>query len=232
MQATREQLAALAEVDTPTICNALEVIDPAWRTAGFTTRPFTVLDPTLRPIVGVARTATIRATTLPDQDEAAGRARRLRWYERVAARDLPTVAVIHDLDPQPGFGAFWGEVQTHVHRGLGCLGGITDGSIRDLDAAAAGFQLLAGSVGPSHAHVHLVEMGVVVEVHGMTVRDGDLIHADRHGAVVIPPHALQALPATIDRLARKEAVILDAARAPGFDLDQLKAAMERAASLT
>ena len=230
MTVTRDQLAALAEVDTPTICNALEVIDPAWRTQGFTTTPFTVLDPGLKPIVAVARTATIRAMTMPDRDEAAGRARRLRWYERVAAAELPTVAVIQDLDRHPGFGAFWGEVQTHVHAGLGCVGGITNGSIRDLDACAPGFQLLAGAVAPSHAHVHLVEMGVVVEVHGLRVRDGDIVHADRHGAVVVPPHALDALPAMIDRLARKEAVILDAAKAPDFDLAELKAAMERAAA--
>ena len=121
-------------------------------------------------------------------------------------------------------------MQTHVHRGLGCVGGVTNGSIRDLDASASGFQLLAGSVSPSHAWVHLVEVGVVVDVHGMRVRDGDLVHADRHGAVVVPTHALDALPATIERLARKEAVILDAAKSPDFDLARLKAAMERAAA--
>ena len=231
MTITRSQLAELARVDTPTICNALEVIDPAWRTRGFTTRPFTVLDPTLAPIVAVARTATIRATHLPDQDEAAGRARRLRWYHRVAADDLPTVAVIQDLDPEPGFGAFWGEVQTTVHKGLGCVGGITNGSIRDLDASAPGFQLLAGGVGPSHAHVHLVEMGVVVNVHGMTVREGDIVHADRHGAVVVPAAAVAELPATIDRLARKEAVILEAAKALDFDLATLEQAMDASAKV-
>lgn len=231
MTVTRAQLSALREVDTPTMCNALEVIDPAWRTSGFTTTPFVTLDPSLPPLVGVARTATIRAVTMPDNDAAAGRARRLRWYERIAAKDLPTVAVIQDLDRTPGFGAFWGEVQTHVHKGLGCVGGITNGSMRDLDACADGFQLLAGRVGPSHAHVHLVEMGVVVEVHGLTVRDGDLIHADRHGAVVVPAHGVAALPAMIAKLARREAVILDAAKAPGFDLVKLQAAMERAASV-
>jgi len=231
MTATRAQLEALTKVDTPTICNALEVIDPAWRTQGFTTRPFAVLDPRLPPVCGVARTATIRATTPSGQDEAAGRERRLAWYERVAAQDLPTLAVIQDLDPEPGFGAFWGEVQTHVHRGLGCVGGVTNGSFRDVDASAEGFQLLGGLVGPSHGYVHLVDMGGTVEVHGMSVRDGDLVHADRHGAVVIPPHALEALPAMIDKLARKEAVILDAAKAPDFDLDKLRTAMEGAAKV-
>lgn len=231
MDVTKEQLIALAAFDTPTLCNALEVVDPAWRTRGFTTRPFAVLDPRLEPMVGLARTATIRATHLPDRDEADGRARRLRWYARVAAQALPTIAVIQDLDPQPGFGAFWGEVNTHVHRGLGCIGAVTNGSMRDLDACAPGFQLLAGEVGPSHACVHLVEMGVAVNVHGMVVRDGDLVHADRHGAVVVPAHALAALPAIIDRLTRREKVLLDAAKAPGFDVVKLEAAMAEAAKI-
>jgi len=231
MTLTRDQLAALGEVDTPTICNALEAIDPSRRARGFTTSPFAVLDASLKPMVGLARTATIRAATMGERDAAAGRARRLRWYEHVAARDLPTIAVVQDLDRRPGFGAFWGEVQTHVHRGLGCVGAVTNGSMRDLDACAAGFQLLAGTVGPSHAHVHLVETAVVVEVHGLTVRDGDLIHADRHGAVVVPADAVAALPAVIERLARREAVILEAAKAPDFDLAKLKAAMERAAGI-
>ncbi len=229
MTITVELLEVLRGVDTPTICNALEVIDPRWHEQGFTSEPFTVLDPALPPIVGVARTATICARRPAEQDEAAGRDRRLRWYERVAADTLPTIAVIEDVDRPAGFGAFWGEVQTTVHKGVGCVGGITNGSIRDLDAAAPDFQLLAGRVGPSHAYVHLVEMGVAVTVHGMTVKEGDLIHADRHGAVVVPPHAFDALPAMIARLARKEAVILDAARAPGFDLAKLREAMERAA---
>lgn len=229
MAITTNLLDTLAAVDTPTICNALEVLDPAWRTAGFTTHPFTALDPDLKPIVGLARTATIRARNFADQDEAAGRARRLRWYERVAAHDLPTIAVIEDLDKPAGFGAFWGEVQTHVHQGLGCIGGVTNGSIRDLGDCASGFQLIAGSVGPSHAYVHLVEMGCTVSIHGMKVNDGDLIHADRHGAVVVPTHVLDELPAMIERLARREKVILDAAKAPGFDLRELRLAMERAA---
>ena len=67
----------------------------------------------------------------------------------------PTITVIQDLDPEPGFGAFWGEVNTAVHKGLGVLGCITNGSIRDLDMIATDFQLLAGMVAPSHAWVHV-----------------------------------------------------------------------------
>ena len=87
--------------------------------------------------------------------------------------------MIQDIDgADVGYGAFWGEVQSNVHKALGCLGVITDGSIRDIPQWAPGFQALAGSIGPSHAWVHAENFGGEVRVAGMTVRSDDLIHAD------------------------------------------------------
>ena len=228
---TQDDLDALARFDTPTICNALELVAPERRALGFTSAPLVCADPALPPIVGYARTAMIRAAEPPVQTAEAVRALRTEYYEYVAAGPGPTVAVVQDLDARPGFGAFWGEVQTNIHKGLGCLGGITNGSIRDLPDLAPGFQLLAGEVGPSHAHVHLVSIRPRVDIHGMTVQDGDLVHADRHGAVVIPPAAAKALPAAVDLVARREKVILDACKAPDFDIERLKRAMADSAEI-
>jgi len=226
-----EQLAFLGRYDTPTICNAIEIVMPERRAVGFTSEPLVAADPALPPIVGYARTATIRAFRPSGLDAAAERERRLAYYEYVAKPPRPTIVAIQDLDPQPGFGAFWGEVQTAVHKGLGAVGGITSGSMRDLGQLAPGFQLLATKIAPSHAHVHLVEFGGEVTVCGMTVRHGDLVHADRHGAVVIPVEALEGLPAAVERLTRREGVILAAARRPGFGLAELKRAMADAADI-
>ncbi|MCS6877687.1 MAG: RraA family protein [Geminicoccaceae bacterium] len=229
MMPSPELLARLSRVDTPTICNALELVVPERRAKGFTIRPFVVAQPELGPIVGFARTATIRAREPTSRSAAAMKALRLDYYRYVAAvPGTPTVVVIQDLDDPPGFGAFWGEVNTAVHKGLGCLGCITNGSIRDLASLAPGFQLLAGSVGPSHAWVHVEAFGVDVEVHGMSVRHGDLVHADRHGAVVIPLEAAERLPEAIELCARREAPILTAARAPGFTVEKLAAAWAEA----
>jgi regulator of RNase E activity RraA len=138
---------------------------------------------------------------------------------------LPSISVIQDIDaPDTGFGAFWGEVQTHVHAGLGCVGVITDGSVRDLDAMSPGFFVLAGSVMPSHAHVHLVEFGGTVSIAGMVVSANDIIHADRHGAVVIPADAVAKLPEAIDVLARRERVLIEASKQPGFSIERLRQA--------
>jgi regulator of RNase E activity RraA len=103
---------------------------------------------------------------------------------------------------------------------------ITDGSVRDLDAVAPGFFVLAGSIMPSHAHVHLVDFGGTVSVAGMVVSPNDAIHADRHGAVVVPHDVVKQIPAAAELLARREKVVIDAARAPGFSVARLRQAFD------
>jgi regulator of RNase E activity RraA len=219
------ELAALRKWDTPTICNALEIVAPERRAMGFTTKTFHIARPQLPPIVGYARTATVRAMQPPARDKTAMRAQRFAYFDYVAEGKYPRIMVLQDLDSIEGFGAFWGEVQSNIHKGLGCLGGITNGCIRDLDMLADGFQLLAGSINPSHAWTHLVDFGVQVNVHGMTVQSDDLIHADRHGAVVIPHEVARKVAAAGDLLARREAVILSAVKAKGFGVADLKKAI-------
>ncbi len=221
-------LEELRQYDTPTICNALEVVQGRRGDSGFTTEPFVCHDPSLPPMVGYARTATIRSMAPSADPPDVMRERRIAYYEHVAASPGPTIAVIEDLDNRPGFGAFWGEVNTAVHSGLGCLGVVTNGSIRDLDAIAPGFQLLAGKVAPSHAFVHPVEFGCPVTIFGMQVRDNDLLHADRHGAVVIPEENAADLPRGIDIMIRRERLLLTAARAPGFSVDDIRKALAEA----
>jgi len=225
------ELEALRAFDTPTICNALEVVAPDRRVVGFTTAPFVCADPGLAPIVGFARTATIRAAAPAPGDAQAQRARRADYYAHVGQGDGPKVMVIEDRDPAPGFGAWWGEVNSTIHKALGCQGAITNGSMRDLDALAPGFQLLAGMLAPSHAHVHVDGFGDPVRVHGMTVSDGDVVHADRHGAVVIPADTVAALPAAVDLIARRERVILDACADSDFDAEVLRRAMAASARI-
>ena len=219
-------LEALRALDTPTVCNALELVAPERRATGFTVEPLVCARAELPPIVGFARTATIRAMQPGAASGPEMRKKRLSYYEYIGEGPAPSIAVIQDLDgARRGFGAFWGEVNTAIHKGLGCLGCITDGSIRDLDQIAPGFQLLADRVGPSHAHVHLVDFGGQVNVAGMQVQDGDLLHADRHGAVVIPFAVADKIAAAAALLQKREAVILEAARKPGFNAEILARAM-------
>jgi regulator of RNase E activity RraA len=219
------ELAELRKLDTPTVCNALEITSPERRILGFTTKSFRVARPQLPPIVGYARTATVRAMQPPARDKATMRAQRFAYFDYVAEGNYPRIMVIQDLDPIQGFGAFWGEVQSNIHKALGCPGGITNGSIRDIDMLAEGFQLLAGEINPSHAWTHLVDFGTQVNIFGMTVQSGDLVHADRHGAVVIPHDVARKVAEAGALLARREAVILTAVKAKGFKLADLKKAI-------
>jgi regulator of RNase E activity RraA len=221
-------LEALGRYDTPTVCNALELVAPGRRLTGYTVRPLVCPFPDLPPIVGYARTATIRATSEGVMGQEA-RDKRLAYYDYVGTGQAPGISVIQDLDgTEAGYGAFWGEVHSAVHKALGCLGVVTDGSIRDIPQWAPGFQALAGSIGPSHAHVHLVDFGGEVRIAGMTVRSGDLVHADRHGAVVVPHDVAAKVPEAAELCARRETVILDIARSKDFTLARLKAAIAQA----
>lgn len=220
-----DELKALSAWDTPTVCNALEVVAPRRRGFGYTVHPLVCAFPELPPMVGYARTARIRAMQPNAEDAAAAKTRRFQYFDYVATDPGPRIMVIEDLDPAPGGGAFWGEVQTNIHKALGCAGGVTNGSIRDLDAMAEGFQMLAGCLSPSHAWVHLVDFGGEVSVHGMSVRSGDLVHADQHGAVVIPHDVARQIVPAAEMLGRKEAVILDVAKSPDFTVEKLKKAI-------
>ena len=218
-----EEFEYLKNFDTPTIANALEIaVGKRWA-EGFTRKTLIAANPKLKPIVGYARTAMIRSAT--PFDPKTRREKSLAYYEHIAQAPQPTIAVIQDIDNAPGIGAFWGEVNTNIHWGLGCVGAVTNGSMRDLEMMQPQFQCLAASLSPSHAWVHVVDIAVKVDVCGMFVSDGDIIHADHHGAIMIPADLLEKLPAAIDLMARKEKVLLDAAKAPGFNIEKLRAAM-------
>jgi len=224
-----ELVRKLRSVDTPTICNALELAMGGRSAQGFTHGTLVAAPRPMAPMLGFARTACIRAAQPSMRPGADMRQLRLDYYRHVApVNDVPTLVVMQDLDERPGIGSFWGEVNSAVHEGLGVAGVLTNGSVRDLSDLSPGFPILAGSIGPSHAFVHVESIGTPVEVFGLRVAHDDLIHADRHGAVCIPPQCLQALPACIDLVRRKEAPLLAAARAAGFSLAKIEAAMREA----
>ena len=124
----------------------------------------------------------------------------------------PAVAVVEDVDGADAIGAYWGEVNTNVHKSLGLDGALTNGVMRDLGDLPDGFPVLAGSVGPSHGFVHVVDFAKGARVFGLDVDEGDLVHADRHGAVIIPPAVVPDLAAAIETLFRAEDCILGPAK--------------------
>lgn len=174
--------------NTPTIANAIEQISTAdpLRLANLDeTRDFS---PELGPMVGRAMTVTIsgsdpQARVLhPDNFS--------RYREYLASQPGPKIVVVQDLDQPRCHGSIWGEVGANFARALGCVGTITDGAVRDLDEIRnAGFKAIARRLAVSHAHCWPVAWGAEVEVFGVRVAPGQLLHADKHGFVLIPEDA-------------------------------------------
>lgn len=214
----------LRSVDTPTVCNAIEVAQGRRGFDNFTKRSLVAADAALAPVVGFAKTARIKASAPPAEDPETIKARRMAYYRYVSEAPRPAVVVIQDVDYPDSVGAYWGEINAAVHKGFGLSGAVTDGLMRDLDALAPGFQILAGAIGPSHAFVHLLDFDAPVSVLGMEVAPGDLIHADRHGALAVPSDVVAELPAAIETLIAAEKLVLEPAARPDFDFE----AFERA----
>jgi len=213
---TPDLLDLLSRVDTPTVCNAIEVAQGKRGFSAFTRGTMLCSEPG-RAVVGYAVTAQIAALESPTEPPEVIRDRRMAYYKAMHGGPKPSIAVVEDLDFPDCIGAYWGEVNTTVHKGFGMSGALTNGVMRDLGDLPQGFPVVAGSIGPSHGFVHVKSLGMPVTVFGLRVAQGDLVHADRHGALVIPPDVIPALGGAIDRLLRTEKLILDPARHSGFD---------------
>jgi len=224
-------LSRLSELDTPTVCNAIEVVQGMRGFAGFTRIAPVSSAAATKAMVGYARTARIRARLPPDDAPPTVRRRRMAYYRYMSEGARPSIAVIEDADHPECVGAFWGEINAVVHDGFGLSGVLTNGLLRDLGDLPERFPIVAGSIGVSHDFVHVLDFDAPVSVFGLDVAPGDLVHADRHGAVVIPPDVIPGLASAVDRLFAMEALILEPARRQDFDFaafEQAWAAFEKA----
>ena len=209
-----DRLAELRLYTSPTVANAVETFNLQPRTAGFMSSQIRCIFPEFGTMVGYAYTATIRASATPPAGAGALRPAMWRELEKIPS---PRVIVIQDLDDPPGVGAFWGDVQSNIHRALGCNGTVTNGSVRDLDEVRAlGFHFFAGSVSVSHAYVHLVEIGVPVQVGGLTVRPGDIIHGDQHGVLSVPREIAGRISEGVGKVEQVERQLITYCQSPGF----------------
>jgi regulator of RNase E activity RraA len=223
---TPSLLKLLQSVDTPTVCNAIEVAQGKRGFDAFTRGTMLCSAPDEPAIVGYARTAKIAAVKAPTEAPEVIKARRMAYYKHMADAPMPAVAVVEDTDFPDCIGAYWGEINTTVHKGFGLSGTLTNGVMRDLGDVPTGYPVIAGSIGPSHGFVHVQEIGTQVEVFGMTVTEGDLIHADRHGALVIPKDVIETLEASIEKLLSTEILILEPARSAEFDFEVFEEAWD------
>ena len=180
-------LLQLKRWNTPTIYNGWEQITKRDFCADAVnleeTRDFM---PQMGPMVGYAVTVVIEPSNAAHRRTLPNATSDYRRY--LASVPGPKIVVIQDLDKPMVIGSFWGEVNANIHKALGCVGTITDGAIRDIDEMTnAGLKAIARRLCVGHAAVQPVRFNCEVNVFGRKIAPGDLIHADKHGFIVITP---------------------------------------------
>src|SRR5215472_9984942 len=200
---TPERLEALRRLDACTLANAIEKFHERLRNEGFMDNSIHCLFPRLQPMLGYAATIKIRGSAPPTADGKYPE--RTDWWDYILTVPAPRVVVVQDVSSRPGLGSLVGAVHMNILRALHCTGVVTNGSVRDIPAAeSAGFHYFAGSVSVSHAYVHIVEIGKPVEIDGLKIRSGDLLHGDRHGVQSIPLDIAARLPQAAAKIMAEE----------------------------
>ncbi len=210
----------LRALDTCIASNAIERFGVRMRNEGFVLGSVRCLFPQFAPMLGYAATARFRSSTPPISGQCYHD--RMDWWSYLASVPAPRVMVIQDADHSPGTGALVGEMHAAIGLAVGCVGHVTNGAVRDLPAVEAlGFHLFAGSVAVSHAYAHIVEFGEPVEIAGLKISQGDLMHGDRHGVHVIPLSIAAEVPKMAADIQRRESELVGFCRSSRFSLDGL-----------
>ena len=218
-------LQSLRRLDASTLANAIETFHQRLRNEGFADGSVHCRFPELPNLLGHAVTLKIRGSAPPTA--AAPFPDRSDWLDYLLSVPAPRVAVVQDVATRIGFGSLLGAVHMNILRALDCVGAITNGSARDLPAAQGlGFQLFTGSISVSHAYVHVIEFGGPVQIGGLTVNSGDLLHGDQHGIQNIPRAIAPEIPAVARRLQNWEQQLIALCQSPGFSLAKLRATLD------
>jgi 4-hydroxy-4-methyl-2-oxoglutarate aldolase len=214
-------LERLRKLDTCTVSNAIERMEVRLRNEGFVSgNTVQCRFPDLGPMVGYAATGRIRTASPPMSQRCYYD--RMDWWSYLASIPQPRVMVLQDTDPKPGLGAFVGEIHASIGVALNCVGCVTNGAVRDLPAVEAlGFHLFAGNTSVSHSYAHIVEFGEAVEIDGLKISPGDLIHGDRHGILTVPLSIAADIPEVASRILCQEQELIEFCRSQQFSLEEL-----------
>ena len=218
---TSEQLHALRRLDACLLANAIETFNLRLRNEGFADHTVRSLFPELAPMVGYAATVRIRGSAPPTAGTRF--ADRSDWWDYIERLPAPRVVVVQDVSSRRGLCSLVGEVHMHVLRRLHCVGVVTNGSVRDIPAArSAGFHYFAGSIAVSHVYVHIVDFGQPLEIGGLKVASGELLHGDLHGVQSVPLSIAPQLPAAATAIREHEQALIALCRSPDFTLEKLR----------
>ncbi len=222
-----EELEALAQWDACALANAIERLGVRLRNEGYTKPGLRCVTGGFPRVLGYAATCKVRTADPPVTGDYY--LEHFDWWDAIDRLPAPRVAVIQDVDAHSGSGASVGEVHAAMLKAFHCRGAITNGAVRDVPAAAAmDFPMFAASLAVSHSYMHVVECGGEVEILGLKIRSGDLLMADFHGVLSIPPGVAAELPAVAAAIRAGERRILEVCQDPDFSRDKLLEAIRSA----
>ena len=218
---SKEQLEALRRFDTCMVSNAIETFELRLRNTGFAASSIRSVFKDWPPMVGYAATARLRTSDVPITNGVYHD--RTDWWNSILQVPAPRIVVIEDMDEKPGLGAFVGDVHAAILRALGCIGYVTNGAVREIPRLREqGFYLFAGNIAVSHAYAHIFDLGARVNVGGLEVKPGDLLHGDQHGLLSVPNRIAAEIPAVASKLQARERRLIDFCQSGEFSVDALR----------
>jgi 4-hydroxy-4-methyl-2-oxoglutarate aldolase len=220
------ELEALRHVDSCAVSDAIETFDLRLRNTGFANAKIHCIFPEFPPMVGYAATARMRT----DEPPIAGRTYHDRsdWWNSILQVPAPRIVVIEDLDDPPGVGAFLGDMHAAILMAVGCVGYVSNGAVREIPRVRnLGFHLFAGNIAVSHAYAHLFDFGASIQVGGLEVHSGDLLHADQHGLLNVPKEIAAKIPAEAARLRQNEHDVIRICQSDRFSVAKLRSALKK-----
>lgn len=216
--ASNSILEYLKTVDSPTLSNAIEGLGVRALQDGFASLHLRCLFPEFGRMCGWAVTAQVETISeaYPHDPDAFP-----ALFRAVAASPKPAIVVFQEIGARPEFAAHSGEVVCSISKRLGAIGLVSDAGVRDIpEVRALGFHYFARGATVSHAHFRVVRVGVPVQILGLPVQTGDLLHGDENGLLSVPKEHVDRLPALVDQVRAKEGKLLQFVRSPEFDLEQ------------
>ncbi len=210
----------LKTIDTPTVSNAIELLDLRPRTENFAPYTIRCMYPELGPMVGYAVTVQIETMT---RMEPLDPKQTMAFYEAVDASPKPSIIVIQEIGGFAEFAAHSGEVMVTILKNFGVIGLVSDCNVRDFDEVRRlGFHYFATGTVASHAYCRIARVGCPVQIRGMTVRPGDILHGDVNGLIEVPVQSAEKLPQMVERVRSEERELMEEVRAGGFTLARLR----------